>query len=221
MKQMKVFGIVSVLLMTVSLSSCVKTGDDDDWDKKWEDWVKEVQTEIKASFGSYEGKLYTMSTEPAKDDEEVKKDEMDATWILNNDSTIDLHDVPAALIVKHLPDSQKELKEAVSNAGNVKIHVQLVYDYYYHSPLMMYAYPQTLTFPIIYQGETHKVDVQFYNYEEAAGTYAQYMMKDGDTYVHKNIIYLFPKALYMDNKLQAQFTSSSFLVWLGAKKTLQ
>ena len=63
-----------------------------------------------------------------------------------------------------------------------------------------------------------KVDVQFYNYEEAAGTYAQYMMKDGDTYVHKNIIYLFPKALYMDNKLQAQFTSSSFLVWLGCKK---
>ena len=46
-------------------------------------------------------------------------------------------------------------------------------------------------------------------------------MKDGDTYVHKNIIYLFPKTLYMDNKLQAQFTSSSFLVWLGAKKTLQ
>lgn len=40
MKQMKVFGIVSVLLMTVSLSSCVKTGDDDDWEKKWEDWVK-------------------------------------------------------------------------------------------------------------------------------------------------------------------------------------
>ena len=38
MKQMKVFGIVSVLLMTVSLSSCVKTGDDDDWDKKWEEY---------------------------------------------------------------------------------------------------------------------------------------------------------------------------------------
>ena len=188
----------------------------DDIDKDWEDWLKDVQTEIKASYGSYEGYLYTMSNESTK--EVIKKDSIFATWTLNNDSTIDLHDVPAALIVKHLPDSQKELKEAVSNAGNVKIHVQLVYDYYYHSPLMMYAYPQTLTFPIIYQGETHKVEVQFYNYEEAAGTYAQYMMKDGDTYVHKNIIYLFPKTLYMDNKLQAQFTSASFLIWKGCKK---
>jgi len=32
---------------------------------------------------------------------------------------------------------------------------------------------------------------------------------------------MFPKYLYMDNKLQAEFTSAAFLVWLGAKKTLQ
>ncbi len=139
MKLMKVFGIVSILVMIVSLSSCVKNGEGDDWDKKWEEWMQDVRTEIKASYGSYEGKLYTMSNEPVKDDEEVKKDEMDATWMLNNDSTIDLYDVPAALLVKQLPESQKALKEAVSNAGNVKIHVQLRYDYYYHSPLVMYA----------------------------------------------------------------------------------
>ena len=42
----------------------------------------------------------------------------------------------------------------------------------------------------------------------------------GNMHVHKNIIYLFPKRLYMDNKLQAEFTSTAFLVWLGAKKTL-
>ena len=221
MKLMKVFGIVSILVMIVSLSSCVKNGEGDDWDKKWEEWMQDVRTEIKASYGSYEGKLYTMSNEPVKDDEEVKKDEMDATWMLNNDSTIDLYDVPAALLVKQLPESQKALKEAVSNAGNVKIHVQLRYDYYYHSPLVMYVYPQELTFPIVYEGETHKVEVTFYHTEEASGTYAQYMMKDGETYVHKNIIYLFPKYLYMDNKLQAEFTSASFLVGLGAKKTLQ
>ena len=221
MKLMKVFGIVSILVMAVSLSSCVKNSDDD-LDKKWEEWVKEVQTQIKASYGSYEGKLYTMSNDQSTtEDGEVKKDEIDATWMLNNDSTIDLHNVPAALLVKKLPESQNALKEAISNVGNVKIHVQMLYNYYYHSPLHMLVYPQALKFPITYDGGTHQVEVTFYNSEEASGTYAEYMMKDGATYVHKNIIYLFPKELWMDNKLQADFTSAAFLVWLGAKKTLQ
>lgn len=219
MKLMRAFGIVSILAMTVSLSSCVKNGDDDDLDKKWEEWMQDVKTEIKASYGSYEGKLYTMSSESTE--EEVKKDEMDATWMLNNDSTIDLQNVPAALLVKQLPESKKELKEAISNVGNINIHVQMLYNYYYHSPLLMYVYPQYVTFPITYDGGTHQVEVTFYTTEEASGTYAEYMMKDGDTYVHKNIIYLFPKNLWMDNKLQAEFTSAAFLVWLGAKKTLQ
>ena len=35
------------------------------------------------------------------------------------------------------------------------------------------------------------------------------------------VMCMFPKYLYMDNKLQAEFTSAAFLVWLGAKKTLQ
>ena len=221
MKTMKVFGIVLALVMAVSLSSCVKNGDGDDLDKKWEEWVQEVRTEIKASYGSYEGKLYTMSNDQSTTEgEEAKKDEIDATWTLNNDSTIDLHNVPTALLVKQLPESQKGLKEAVSNAGNVNIHVQMLYNYYYHSPLHMLVYPQALKFPITYDGGTHQVEVTFYNSEEASGTYAQYMMKDEATYVHNNIIYLFPKRLYMDNKLQAEFTSTAFLVWLGAKKTL-
>ena len=75
MKLMKVFGIVSILVMTVSLSSCVKNGDDDDLETKWEKWMQDVKTEIKASYGSYEGKLYTMSSESTADDEEIKKDE--------------------------------------------------------------------------------------------------------------------------------------------------
>ena len=221
MKLMKVFGIVSILVMTVSLSSCVKNGDDDDLETKWEKWMQDVKTEIKASYGSYEGKLYTMSSESTADDEEIKKDEIDATWMLNNDSTVDLQNVPAALLVNQLPESKKELKEAISNVGNINIHVQMVYNYYYHSPLLMYVYPQHVTFPISYDGGTHQVEVTFYTTEEASGTYAEYMMKDGETYVHKNIIYLFPKNLWVDNKLQAEFTSAAFLVWLGAKRTLQ
>jgi len=35
------------------------------------------------------------------------------------------------------------------------------------------------------------------------------------------VMCMFPKYLYMDNQLQAEFTSAAFLVWLGAKKTLQ
>jgi len=56
MKLLKVFGIFAVLMMTVALSSCVKNDDSEDLDKKWQDWVKQVDTEIKASVGSYEGK---------------------------------------------------------------------------------------------------------------------------------------------------------------------
>lgn len=61
MKLFKVFGILAVLLMTASLSSCLKSDDSDDLNKKWEDWVKEVNTEITASFGSYQGKLYALA----------------------------------------------------------------------------------------------------------------------------------------------------------------
>jgi len=38
---------------------------------------------------------------------------------------------------------------------------------------------------------------------------------------HKNEVNESIWYLYMDNKLQAEFTSAAFLVWLGAKKTLQ
>lgn len=220
MKLLKVFGVVSALVMVVSLSSCVKNGDDEE--TKWREWLQEVRTQIRASYGFYEGKLYTMSNDQSTaEGDEVEYDEIAATWMLNNDSTIDLHNVPAALLVKKLPESQKALQEAVSNVGNINIHVQMVYNYYYHSPIRMLVYPQSVTFPITYDGGTHQVEVRFYTSEEASGTYSEYMMKDGETYVHENIIYLFPKDLWMDDKLQADFTSSSFLVWYGAKKTLQ
>ena len=52
MKSLKVFGILTVLMMTVALSSCVKNDDSEDLDKKWQEWVKQVDTEIKASVGT-------------------------------------------------------------------------------------------------------------------------------------------------------------------------
>ena len=45
MKLFKVFAFMTVLMMTVGLSSCVKSGDSDTLESKWEEWLKEVQTE--------------------------------------------------------------------------------------------------------------------------------------------------------------------------------
>ena len=216
MKLFKVFGILAVLVMTVSLSSCMKNDDSDDLETKWENWINQVNTEIKASVGSYDGKLYTLSNASAE--AETKYDSIAAAWRINNDSTLDLLNVPAGLLVKKMPESQKALQEAVSSAANVNIHVQMVYNYYYCSPLVMYLYPQYVTFPIEYEGATHQVKISFRSTETASASLAQYMMKDDTGYVHKCMVELYPESLYMDDKLQAQFTANAYLIWLGAKK---
>ena len=216
MKLFKVFGILAVLMMTVSLTSCLKSDDSDDLEKKWEDWLKQVDTEIKASAGSYEGKLYSLSNEST--DTETKLDSIAAVWKFNNDSTIDLLNVPAELLVKKIPESQKTLQEAVANAGNVNIHVKLAYNSYYCSPLVMYVYPEYVTFPVNYENETHQIKITFWNSDRATGTFAKYMMKDDTGYIHRSIVELYPESLYLDDKLQAQFTANAYLIWLGAKK---
>ena len=219
MKSLKVFGILAVLMMTVGLSSCVKTDDGDDLNKKWKEWVEQVDTEIKASVGTYEGKLYSQSNESTED--EIELDEIDATWRINADSTLDLLNVPVELLVKKMPESQKALHDAVCNTGNVNIHVKMVYNYYYHSPLVMYVYPQYVTFPVEYEGASHQVKIYIRSTETATNSLAQYMMKDDTGYVHKCMVELYPESLYMDDKLQTQFSAEAYLVWLGAKKEVQ
>ena len=196
MKLFKVFAFMTVLVMTVGLSSCVKSGDSDTLESKWEEWLKEVQTEINASAGSYSGYLYYQS-----DQSENKLDSVDAVWNLNNDSTLDFQNVPIEVLVKHMPE----------------IHVKLVYDYYYCSPLVMYVYPQYITFPVDYDGATRQVKISFRTSETTSDSYAKYMMKDDDGYVHKCLVGLYPESLYLDGKLQTQFTADSYLIWLGAK----
>ena len=186
MKLFKVFGILAVLMMTVSLTSCLKSDDSDDLEKKWEDWLKQVDTEIKASAGSYEGKLYSLSNEST--DTETKLDSIAAVWKFNNDSTIDLLNVPAELLVKKIPESQKTLQEAVANAGNVNIHVKLAYNYYYCSPLVMYVYPEYVTFPVNYENATHQIKITFWNSDRATGTFAKYMTRAISTGVSWNYI---------------------------------
>ena len=212
MKLFKVFAFMTVLMMTVGLSSCVKSGDSDTLESKWEEWLKEVQTEINASAGSYSGYLYYQS-----DQSENKLDSVDAVWNLNNDSTLDFQNVPIEVLVKHMPESQKDLQTAVINAGRINIHVKLVYDYYYCSPLVMYVYPQYITFPVDYDGATRQVKISFRTSETTSDSYAKYMMKDDYGYVHKCLVGLYPESLYLDGKLQTQFTADSYLIWLGAK----
>lgn len=219
MKLLKVFGILTVLLMTVSLSSCLKDDNTDDLNKKWEDWVKDVDTEIKASVGSYQGKLYALSNETTGS--ELKYDSIPATWRIYSDSTLDLIDVPVEYLVRRMPETQKALKEAVSSVGNVSIHVPMAYSYYYHSPLVMYVYPQSVTFPVEYEGATHQIKIYFRSTETASNSIAQYMMKDGTGYVHKCMVQLYPESLYMDDKIQTTFSAEAYLIWLGTKNEVQ
>ena len=215
MKLFKVFGILAVLLMTASLSSCLKSDDSDDLNKKWEDWVKEVNTEITASFGSYQGKLYALADSATESN--LKYDSIPATWRINRDSTLDLLNVPVEYLVKRMPETQKALKDSVCKVGNVNIHVPMVYNYYYHSPLVMYVYPNTVSFPINYEGETHQVKIYFRTTETVSNSVAQYMMKDANGNVDKCMIQLYPESLYMDGRFQTQFPAESYLIWLGTK----
>jgi hypothetical protein len=116
-----------------------------------------------------------------------------------------------------MPESQKALQEAIVRASSVNIHVKLAYNYYYCSPLVMYVTPQYVTFPITYEDASHRVKITFRNSESNSGTYAKYMMKDDTGYVHKSLVELYPESLYLDDKLQTQFTATSYLIFLGAK----
>jgi hypothetical protein len=81
----------------------------------------------------------------------------------------------------------------------------------------MYVYPQYITFPVDYDGATRQVKISFRTSETTSDSYAKYMMKDDDGYVHKCLVGLYPESLYLDGKLQTQFTADSYLIWLGAK----
>lgn len=215
MKKLKALSIVLVLTSGLTLSSCLKSDSSDDYNKKWAEWVNTVNTQIKASVGSYHGYLYSRADESTSTVE--KLDSIPITWDVINDSTMAMRKVPAALLVKQLPEAMKSLKTAISNADDANIMVSMAYDYTYHSPLMIYVYPDPVKMNVDYEGATHEVEVTFRYTETYTSTYAQYMQQDNGVPVNKSFVKLYPESVYLDGKHQYSLPAEAYLIWYGNK----
>ena len=217
MKKISVFSMVMVLMMGLSLSSCLKGSDDaDKTEKEWEEWVKAVQAEIQASIGTYSGYMYYRSDEATALQE--KMDSVAADWIVRNDSTMDLLAVPTAVLVKQLPERLKDLQTAIAQKGNTNIRVNLVYNYRYRSPLEILVYPEPVKFDVNYENETHEVEIRFYDSEKSATSRAQYLQYADETLVNISLIRLFVQSVYLDGKIQYEPGSEAYFWWYGQKK---
>ena len=217
MKKISVFSIVTVLIMGLSLSSCLKSNDDaTSIEKEWEEWVKAVQSEILASIGTYGGYMYYRSDEATATQE--KMDSVAAEWIVRNDSTMDLLAVPTAVLVKQLPEKMQELKTAIAQKGSTNIRVNMIHNYRYHSPLEILVYPEPVKFDINYENGTHEVEIRFYDSEKSESSRAQYLQYADATLVNISLIRLFVQTVSLDGKVQYEPGSEAYLWWYGNKK---
>jgi hypothetical protein len=69
-----------------------------------------------------------------------------------------------------------------------------------------------------YGDAVRQVTITFSNSETNTASLAQYMMKDGSTYVHKSLVELIPQSVSLDGKTQYSFSSDAYLIWYGSKK---
>ncbi len=212
MKKITTFSIVMVLMMGLCMTSCLKGNNNDEQEKQWQEWVNEVNAEIRASIGSYGGKMYLCAANKEREDSVV------ANWGIASDSTMVLSAVPLSWLVKKMPENQKALQTAIAERGTSDILVKTAYNYRFHSPLDIYIYPQPIKLNVSYEGKAHQVEIHFYNTESNTNSRAQYLQYSDKELVNLCLLSLSPESIYLDGQRQHVFQMEYYIWWYGSKK---
>lgn len=209
MKNIRLFSIMLGCLAVLMTASCNKTEDNTkEQQEKWEQWLKELQAEITAMHGDYEGYIYYQKTSNSQEADSVA-----ARWSVINDSTIMLTNVPTELIARKISDSQPELKQALLDAGTIDVTVQVGYNSYMRSPIAFYLYPKAVQSTLPISGTPNKVVINFYNYNEYKNTVGQFLVSTGEI-----LFDLYPQTVTVEGQVRASFYQDAILNYYGKKK---
>jgi len=153
MKTTKLMTMMAVLMMALTLNSCLKSEGDDTNDQGL---TKEQKHACFLKMaGEHSGKMYYQFREDGGTN--VKTDSINVTWTVVNDSVITVHDIPTRTLSTFVQN--KPLREALNAADNVEIKVY--YDCYLESPITFVNYPVAVNSNIFYEESSHKATFGF------------------------------------------------------------
>jgi len=209
MKNIRLFSIIVGCLAVLMTASCNKADDNTkEQQEKWEQWLKELQAEITAMHGDYQGHVYFQKASANQEADSVA-----VQWSVINDSTIILTGLPTEPIARKISDDQPELKQALINAGTIDLTVQVGYNYYMRSPLGFYLYPKTYQTTLTISGTPNRVNINFYNYNEYNSSIGQYLVSTGEM-----LLNLYPKSIAVEGQVRASFYQDAIMKYYGKKK---
>ena len=152
MKTTKLFTIIAVLAMALTVSSCLKNDNDDDNQGMSKEKKHACFLQMQ---GTHSGKMYFQYREDGGT--EIKTDSINATWTVVNDSIITIHDIPTRALSTFVQNAA--LKEALAAANNVEIKVY--YECYNESPITFVNYPVAINSNVFFEESTHKATYAF------------------------------------------------------------
>lgn len=202
----KLFAILLCCIGTMSVTSCLNDDDSGTIDPEvYKTYLSNISGIYygNSSDWRYENKIYFYNdTITGKNTKEKTDSVTGISAVFSKDSTFAITGVPGRVLAKEIPDTHKELKEAIEKAPAKTIKGGFVF----HS-IDQYAYfmvyPQSVTYEnLAYGGGNHKVTIVFWS-PVATGVYG---------YVDKKQIVqasVYMAGIYIDDKKEIEIYNGS------------
>lgn len=196
----RLFNLLSVALMAVAataFSSCI---DDDDDDNSGLSAQDQASAQLSLS-GTHRGKMIYLSTDESG---EAKNDTVDATWMVNPDSTLVIYDFPLSQLGDQIQD--ESLRTAIKALPNGDLTCQ-----YYAvatNPVQCIVNPFTLSRSVTVDGA--QKNLMFVFYANSVYSFMQYVTVNGKQTLGLQIIFY---TVYVDGVEQTTEGGKAFGIY--------
>ncbi|MBO4720629.1 MAG: DUF4840 domain-containing protein [Prevotella sp.] len=191
MKNLKLIFLALGCMAALSLTSCLKS-DDDNNDKGLS------KAEISECFagvrGSYTGKLIYETRNL-----QSPTDTIDVSWSVGTDTLLVLRHFPVNAVAAQINDV--DLKKALTETNFLSELKCYLGFYKYDTNVMFYIAPMQIDIPVFYKGTTHTLSVYFWS---SAYSYGYKNTKTGDMEVQ-----ILMAAAYLDDNENTNYLNSS------------
>lgn len=195
------FNVLAVALFSLSaltLSSCF--GDDDDDDNNWLDQQEQKNAQLSVS-GTHSGKMLYNTTDK---DGETTRDTINASWTVNTDSTLVIHNFPLSQLGDNVND--EDVKAAIQALPNTELKCQ-----YYavtSSPVQCIVNPFTVQRTVNIKGVDRKL--QFVFAANNGYSFMQYVTINNKQTLGLQILYY---TVYIDDVEQTTEAYKAFAIY--------
>ncbi len=199
-------------MAALMMTSCLKDDNTEETQQEWEEWQKAVDTQRNAMVGDYNGKLYYYASVSSK-----QTDSLAVQWSAASDSVIVLKNIPLQQIVgTMLGNNIDDLRDSIAKMGNVDLMAKVYVNYEYHSPIVMYAFPEPIVVKdVAVGGERVDAVISFDTYETSTSnaSYAKFMMTTGEM-----LVVLYPKEVFVGTIRKGYFSPQvARMQWYGKR----